>query len=81
MSSGSQYVVAAYAVVMLGLLVYVLVVALRTARIQREAELLARLVERELDPPQDHAHAAPLDPPDGLDREAERRRALESVDR
>lgn len=65
MDSGSQYVVAAYAVVMLALLVYVLVVALRTARIQREAELLARLVERELDP------AA----------EEERRDALESADR
>lgn len=81
MSSGSQYVVAAYAVVMLGLLVYVLVVALRTARIQREAELLARLVERELDPPDPLDAASRLDPPGAPDREAERRRALESVDR
>jgi hypothetical protein len=65
--SGSEYVVAAYAVVMLALLVYVLVVALRTARIQREAELLARLVERELEP--------------AGDREEEPHRALEPADR
>jgi hypothetical protein len=65
--SGSQYVVAAYAVVMLALLVYVLVVALRTARIQREAELLARLVERELEP--------------GAPDEGRSRRALEPADR
>lgn len=67
MDSGSEYVVAAYAVVMLALLVYVLVIALRTARIQREAELLARLVERELEP--------------SPEAEAERRRALESAER
>ena len=45
MSTGAQYVVAAYAVVLFALLVYVLVLGLRTARIAREAELLARLVE------------------------------------
>lgn len=70
MDSGSQYVVAAYAVVMLALLVYVLVVALRTARIQREAELLARLVERELEPGEAAGAAA-----------EEHRRALEPADR
>jgi len=47
MSSGAQYVVAAYAVVLIALLVYVVVVGMRTARLAREAELLARLVERE----------------------------------
>lgn len=52
MSTGSQYVAAAYAVVLFGLLLYVVVVGLRTARIAREAELLSRLVEREPhDPP------------------------------
>jgi CcmD family protein len=44
-STGAQYVVAAYGVVLFGLLMYVLVLGLRTARLAREAELLARLVE------------------------------------
>ena len=47
MSTGAQYVVAAYGVVLFGLLMYVLVLGLRTARLAREAELLARLAERE----------------------------------
>ena len=47
MSSSAQYVVAVYAVVLFALLMYVLVLGLRTARLAREAELLARLVERE----------------------------------
>lgn len=45
MGSGAQYVVAAHAVIVAALLLYVVVVALRTARIAREAELLARLVD------------------------------------
>ncbi len=45
MGSGTEYVVAAHAVIVAALLLYVVVVALRTARIAREAELLARLVE------------------------------------
>jgi hypothetical protein len=53
MSTGGQYVAAAYAVVLFGLLLYVVVVGLRTARIAREAELLSRIVER------DGAPAAP----------------------
>ena len=44
MSTGAQYVVAAYGVVLFGLLMYVVVLGLRTARLAREAELLARLV-------------------------------------
>jgi hypothetical protein len=47
MSSGAQFVVAAYGVVLFALVVYVIVLGLRTARIAREAELLARLVERD----------------------------------
>jgi hypothetical protein len=47
MSTGAQYVVAAYAVVLFALLIYVVVMGMRTARLAREAELLARLVERE----------------------------------
>ena len=54
MSTGAQYVVAAYGVVLFGLLMYVLVLGLRTARLAREAELLARLIERE-----DEARARP----------------------
>jgi CcmD family protein len=46
-STGAQYVVAAYGVVLFGLLMYVVVLGLRTARLAREAELLARLVERQ----------------------------------
>lgn len=49
MSTGAQYVVAAYGVVLFGLLMYVVVLGLRTARLAREAELLARLAEREAD--------------------------------
>jgi hypothetical protein len=45
-STGAQYVVAAYGVVLFGLLIYVVAVGMRTARMAREAELLARLVER-----------------------------------
>ena len=47
MSSGGQYVAAAYAVVLFGLLLYTVVVGLRNARIAREAEMLARIVERD----------------------------------
>jgi CcmD family protein len=46
-STGAQYVVAAYGVVLFGLLLYVVVLGLRSARLAREAELLARLVERD----------------------------------
>jgi CcmD family protein len=46
-STGAQYVVAAYGVVLFGLVMYVVVLGLRTARLAREAELLARLVERQ----------------------------------
>jgi CcmD family protein len=45
LSTGAQYVVAAYAVMWFVLLLYVLVAGMRTARIAREVELLARAVE------------------------------------
>jgi CcmD family protein len=44
-STGAQYVVAAYAVIWFALLLYVLTIASRTARLGREVELLARLAE------------------------------------
>ena len=43
----NEYVTASYGVVLFGLLLYVVVIGLRSARLAREAELLARLVERE----------------------------------
>jgi hypothetical protein len=43
----NEYVTAAYGVVLFALLIYVVVVGMRSARLAREAELLARLVERE----------------------------------
>ncbi|MCC6830987.1 MAG: CcmD family protein [Thermoleophilia bacterium] len=59
MSGGDQYVVAAYAVIWVVLLLYVVVNGMKTARLAREAELLSRLVaEREGD-----AGAAPAAAP------------------
>ena len=49
MSTGAQYVVAAYGVVLFALEMYAVVVGLRSARLAREAELLALLVERRED--------------------------------
>ncbi len=43
----NEYVTAAYGVILFALLLYVVVVGMRAARLAREAELLARLVERE----------------------------------
>jgi hypothetical protein len=45
----NEYVVAAYGVVLFALLVYVVVIGLRSARQARETELLARLVEARSD--------------------------------
>ncbi len=56
MSGGTQYVVAAYAVIWFVLLLYVVSSGLRTARLAREAELLLRLLdEREQPAPRDEA--------------------------
>ncbi len=44
MSSGAQFVVAAYAVILFVLVMYVVVVGMKSARLAREAELLVRLV-------------------------------------
>jgi len=46
-STGGQYVTAVYGVVLFALLLYVVVIGLRSTRVAREAELLATLVERE----------------------------------
>lgn len=45
MSGGSQYVVAAYAVIWFLLMLYVVVIGTRTARLARDAELLSRLLD------------------------------------
>ena len=50
MSSGSQFVVAAYAVILFVLVMYMVVVGMRSARIARDAELLARLAASPSDP-------------------------------
>lgn len=42
----NEYVAAAYGVIVFALLMYVVVIGLKTARLAREAELLALLVER-----------------------------------
>lgn len=46
MSEGAKYVVAAYGVVLFALVMYVVAIGLKAGRMAREAELLARLVER-----------------------------------
>jgi hypothetical protein len=46
-STGAQYVAAAYGVILFVLLMYVVVIGLRSARIAREAELLGALAERD----------------------------------
>ena len=62
MSTGAQYVTAVYGVALFALLLYVVVVGLRSSRVAREAELLARLVEREHEDA-DTAIAAPQSDP------------------
>jgi hypothetical protein len=42
----NEYVAAAYGVIIFALLMYVVVIGLKAARMAREAELLALLVER-----------------------------------
>ena len=46
MSGGSQYVVAAYAVIWFLVLAYIVMLAARTARVNRQVEAIARLLER-----------------------------------
>lgn len=46
MSSGAQFVVASYAVILFGLVMYVVVLALKSARISREVELLSKILDR-----------------------------------
>jgi hypothetical protein len=62
-STGAQYVVAAYGVVLFALLVYVVVIGMRTARLAREAELLARLAERRIADEDDERALDPVDAP------------------
>ena len=46
MSEGAKYVVGAYGVVLFALVMYVVAIGMKAGRMAREAELLARLVER-----------------------------------
>lgn len=67
-----EYVAAAYGVILFGLLMYVVVVGLRSARMARQAELLALLVERDDEEDRRHARAvepgAPTPAPDAAGR-------------
>jgi hypothetical protein len=47
-SEGAKYVVAAYGVVLFALVMYVVAIGMKAGRMAREAELLARLVDRRL---------------------------------
>ncbi len=46
MTGGSQYVVAAYAVIWFLVVAYIVVLAARTARVSRQVEAISRLLER-----------------------------------
>jgi len=46
MSGGSQYVVAAYAVIWFLVLAYIVMLAARTARVSRQVEAISRLLDR-----------------------------------
>ena len=59
--SGEEYVYAAYGVILFALLLYDVVTGLRSARIAREAELLARLVERDDAARREEPAADPVD--------------------
>jgi len=65
MSTGAQYVVAAYAVILFVLLIYILVLGARAQRIAREVELLARVVERTTEAPALEAPAERVGAPSG----------------
>jgi hypothetical protein len=47
-SEGAKYVVAAYGVVLFALVMYVVAIGMKAGRMAREAELLARLVDRQV---------------------------------
>lgn len=49
MSSGAEYVVAAYGVMAFALVIYVIVAGMKRARLSREAELLDRLAAKRPD--------------------------------
>ncbi len=46
MTGGSQYVVAAYAVIWFLVVAYIVVLAARNARVSRQVEAISRLLER-----------------------------------
>lgn len=70
MSTGAQYVVAAYGVLLFALLMYVVVIGLKSARMAREGELLALLVERRADDGQEQVSRVreTAEPPDPAPR-------------
>jgi len=65
-SEGAKYVVAAYGVILFALVMYVVAIGMKAGRMAREAELLARLVERRVarDEGGDASDAEDLSPSD-----------------
>ena len=53
MTGGSQYVVAAYAVIWFLVMAYVVMLAARSARVSRQVEAITRMLERRGDLPTD----------------------------
>ena len=69
MSEGAKYVVAAYGVVLFALVMYVVAIGMKAGRMAREAELLARLVDRQAARAGgEHEDAEDLSPADAPDR-------------
>ena len=62
MSGGDQYVVAAYAVIWVVLMLYVVVNGMKTAKLAREAELMSRLVAESEGDAGSAPAAAPVEP-------------------
>lgn len=76
MSSGAQFVVASYAVILFGLVMYVVVQALKSARISREVEMLSRILERQ------HGDPTADEQSEGADQSQEAAEVeVESIDR
>ena len=72
MSEGAKYVVGAYGVVLFALVMYVVAIGMKAGRMAREAELLARLVDRQVaraaGEPEDAGELSPADASDPAPR-------------
>jgi hypothetical protein len=57
MSTGEKYLAAAYVVLLVAVLAWAAILSLKVARLQREAEELARLAQARRAPESEHAEA------------------------